>query len=133
MGEDFMRLSEGNVSEFQREKSSGVLPTEFPTIDEKDDVHRIQTEVEPWTEVGASGYRTRRNILMINRKYPCHCLAQMLWYPKRGNLVLVWDVEALYSTGLPDENQPVSIVAASAMLAVRWLKANAPTSRHPSN
>ena len=28
-------------------------------------------------------------------------------------------------TGLPDQNQPVSIVVVSAMLAVRWLEANA--------
>ena len=46
--EEFMRLSEGNVSEFQKKKkASGALPTEFPTMDEKDDVHRIMTEVEP--------------------------------------------------------------------------------------
>ena len=32
VGEDFMRLSEGNVSEFQRKKASGVLPTEFPPL-----------------------------------------------------------------------------------------------------
>ena len=65
---------------------------------------------------------------MTNGKYPCHCLAQTLWYLKRGNLVLVWDVEELHSTGLPDQNQPVSIVIVSAMLAVRWLEANAGTS-----
>ena len=90
VGENFMRFSEGNVSEFQKNKASGVLPTECPTIDEKEDVHRIMTEVEPL--LGASGYRTRRNILMTHGEYPCHCLAQTLWYPKRGNLVLVWDV-----------------------------------------
>ena len=75
------------------------------------------TDVEPL--LGASGYRTRRNILMTHGDYPCHCLAQTLWYPKRRNLVLVWDVEELYSTGLPDQSQPVSIVVLSAMLAVR--------------
>ena len=32
VGEDFMRLSEGNVSEFQKKKASGALPAEFPTI-----------------------------------------------------------------------------------------------------
>ena len=53
VGENFIRLSEGNVSEFQKKKASGVLPTEFPTIDEKDDVHRIMAEVEPL--LGASG------------------------------------------------------------------------------
>ena len=126
VSEEFTRLNEGNVSEFQKQKSSGALPTEFPTIEEKDEVHRIMMEVEPL--LGASGYRTRRNILMTHGEYPCHCLAQTLWYPKRGNLVLVWDVEELYSTGLPDQNQRVSIVVVSAMLAVRWLEANAGTS-----
>ena len=123
VGEEFMRLNEGNVSEFQKQKTSAALPTEFPTIEEKDDVHRIMMEVEPL--LGASGYRTRRNILMIHGEYPYHCLAQTLWYPKRGNLVLVWDVDELSSTGLPDQSQQLSIVVVSAMLAVRWLEANA--------
>ena len=126
VGEEFMRLNEGNVSEFEKQKASGALPTEFPTIEEKDDLHRILMEVEPL--LGASGYRTRRNIVRTHGEYPCHCLAQTLWYPKRGNLILVWDVEELYSTGLPDQNQQVSIVVVSAMLAVRWLEANADTS-----
>ena len=126
VGEEFLRLNEGNVSEFQKQKASGALPTEFPTIEEKDDLHRILMEVEPL--LGASGYRTRRNIVRTHGEYPCHCLAQTLGYPKRGNLMLVWDVEELYSTGLPDQNQQVSIVVVSAMLAVRWLEANADTS-----
>ena len=126
VGEEFMRLNEGNVSEFQNQKPSGALPTDFPIVEEKDDLHRIMMEVEPL--LGASGYRTRRNILRTHGEYPCHCLAQTLWYPKHGNLMLVWDVEGLYSTGLPDQNQQVSIVVVSAMLVVRWLEANADTS-----
>ena len=126
VGEEFLRLNEGNVNEFQKQKLSGALPTEFPTMEEKDEVHRIMVEVESSLE--ASGCRTRRNVLMTHGEYPCHCLAQTLWYPKRGNLVLMWDVEELYSTGLPDQNQQVSIVVVSAMLAVRWLEANAGTS-----
>ena len=126
VGEEFMRLNKVTVIKCQRQKASGALPTEFPTIDEKDDVHMTTMEVEPL--VGASVYRTRRNILMTNGEYPCHCLAQKLWYPKRGNLVLVWNVEELYSTGLPDQNQQVPIVVVRAMLAVRWLEANACTS-----
>ena len=117
VGEEFMRLNEGNVNEFQKQKASGALPTEFPTIEEKDYMHRIMIEVEPL--LGASGYWTQRNILKIHGEYPCHCLAQTLWYPKRGNLVLVWGVEELYSTRLPDQNQQMSIVMVSAMLAVR--------------
>ena len=64
VGEEFMRLSECNVSEFQKKKASRALPTEFPTMDEKDDTHRIMMDVEPL--LGASGYRTRRNILMTH-------------------------------------------------------------------
>ena len=30
VGEEFMRLNEGIVSEFQKQKASGALPTEFP-------------------------------------------------------------------------------------------------------
>ena len=70
VGEEFMRLSEGNVSEFQKKKASGVLPTEFPTMDEKDDVHSIMMEVE--LLLGGSWYRTRRKILMTHGEYPCH-------------------------------------------------------------
>ena len=94
VGESFMRLGEGIVSEFQKKKASELFPPNFTTIDEKDNVQRNMTEVEPL--VGASGYRARRNILMTHEEYPCHCLAQTLWYAKRGNLVLVWDVEELY-------------------------------------
>ena len=126
VGEVFMKLSEGNVSEFQRRKAIGVLPAEFSTIDEKDDVHTIMTEIEPL--LGASACWTRWNILMTHGEYACHYLAQTLWYPKCGNLVLVWDVEELYSMELPDQNQPVSILVVSAMLAVRWLETNADTS-----
>ena len=47
--------------------------------------------------------------------------------PKRANLVLVWDAEELFSMGLPDQAQNVTIMVVSAMLAVRWLEANAGT------
>ena len=50
VGEDFMRLNEGNVSEFQNQKASGALLTEFPVMEEKDDLHRIIMEVEPLLE-----------------------------------------------------------------------------------
>ena len=83
------------MMKFQKQKASGALPTEFPAIEEKDDVHRVMMEVEPL--LGP--------ILMTHNEYPCHCLAQTLWYPKRGNMVLVWDAEELYSTRLSDQNQ----------------------------
>ena len=36
---------------------------------------------------------------------------------KRANLVLVWDAEELFSMGLPDQGQSVTILLVSAMLA----------------
>ena len=35
MGEEFLRLSEGNVRQIKKKKASGALPTEIPTMDEK--------------------------------------------------------------------------------------------------
>ena len=34
VGENFMKLSEGNLSEFEKKKESGALPNEFPILDE---------------------------------------------------------------------------------------------------
>ena len=76
VGENFMKLSEGNVSEFQKKKANRALPTEFPTMDEKGGIHQIMTQGEPLLE--ASGYRTWRNILMTHGEYTSHCLAQTL-------------------------------------------------------
>ena len=73
VGENFLKLSEGIVSELQKKKANRALPTEFPGIEEKDGLHQIMTEVEPLLE--ASGYRTWGKILMNNGEYPCQCLA----------------------------------------------------------
>ena len=80
--EDFTRLSEGTASEFQKKKASGALPTEFPIMDEKNDVHRIMTEVEPL--LGASGYRTRRNILKNHWEYLVTAWRRRYGAPNRG-------------------------------------------------
>ena len=52
-----------------------------------------------------------------------------LWYHKRGNLILVWDVQELFSTVLPEQTQLVSILVVSVMIALRWLEANARTKK----
>ena len=75
-----MKFSEGNVSDFQKTKASGASPNEFPTIDEKDGMHQIMTEVESLLET--SEYWNWRKILLTHEEYPYHCLAQTLWYPK---------------------------------------------------
>ena len=35
-----------------------------------------------------AGYRTRRNIVRSHGEYPCHCLAQTLWYPSALSVML---------------------------------------------
>ena len=122
MGEDFVKWGEGNISKFQRKKAKGIMSSDFPTIREKDEMHQTMMEIE--TLLIASGYRTWRNILLTHGQYPCRCLVQTFWYPKRANLVLVCDDEEIYSMGLPDKTQNVTILLVIAMRAVRWLEAN---------
>ena len=55
---------------------------------------------------------------------PCHCLLQTWWYPGRSNLVLIWDCGELFSMGLPDSSQPITIVIVEVMMAIRWLEAH---------
>ena len=121
VGEDFVKWGEGNISEFQRKKAKGIMSTDFSTIDEKDEAHQTMLEIEP--PLIASDCQTWRNILLTHGEYPCHCLAQTFWYPKRANLTLVWNAEEVFSMGLPDQSQNVTILLVSAMLAVRWLEA----------
>ena len=90
-----MKWGEENISKFQKNKAMGIRSSNFPTIDEKDETHQTMMEIEP--PLVASEYRTWRNILLIHGEYPCHFLAQTFWYPKRANLVLVWDAEELFS------------------------------------
>ena len=77
----------------------------------------MMREIEPLL-IG-SGCRTWRNVLLTHKEYTCQFLAQTFWYPKRANLVLVWDAGELTSVGLPDQAQNVSIFVVSAMLAVK--------------
>ena len=62
VGENFMKLSEIYVSEFQKKKTSGALSTHFPIKNEKDETHQVMTEVEPLLEV--LEYRTLTKILL---------------------------------------------------------------------
>ena len=102
VGEDFMKWGEGNISEFQRKKARRIMSSDFPTIDEKDETYQTMMEIE--TLVVTSGYRTWRNIMESDIMESIRFAAwpQMFWYPKRANLVLVWDAEDLYSMGLLD-------------------------------
>ena len=54
----------------------------------------------------------------------CHCLAQTPWYPEQSNLCLIWDVEELWSLGLSDHQQKVTLFVVSLMLVLQWIEEN---------
>ena len=83
-GKNFVKLLDGNVSEFQKKKAGGMIAKVFFTINVKDETHKMMMEIEPL--LMALDYRTWRNILLTHGEYPCHCLAQTFWYPIRANL-----------------------------------------------
>ena len=122
LGKKFMGYVSGNFSDFERQKQRGSTVTDYNAVDENDEVHRVMMEVEPLLE--ASGKRNWRSIMLTHDEFPCHCLLQTWWYPKRSNLMLIWDSGELLSMGLPDSSQPVTIVIVGVMMAIRWLEAH---------
>ena len=62
--------------------------------------------------------------MLTHDEFPCHCLLQTWWYPKRSNMMLIWDSGELLSMGLPDSSQPITIVIVGVMVAIRWLEAH---------
>ena len=122
LGRKFMGYVSGNFSDFERQKQRGSTVTDYNTVDEIDEIHRVMMEVEPLLE--ASGKGNWRSIMLIHDEFPCHCLLQTSWYPKRSNLVLIWDSGELLSMGLPDSSQPITIVIVGVMMAIRWLEAH---------
>ena len=122
LGTNFMRYVSGNFSDFERQKQRGSTVTDYNTVDENDEVHRVMMEVEPLLE--ASGKRNWRRILLTHDEFPCHCLLQTWWYPERSNLVLIWDSGELLSMGLTDSSRPITIVIVGFMMAIRWLEAH---------
>ena len=100
LGLKFVGYVCGNLSDFERQKQRGSTVTDYDTVDENDEVHRVMMEVEPLLE--ASGKRNWRSIMLTHDEFPCYCLLQTWWYPGRSNLVLIWDSRELLSMDLPD-------------------------------
>ena len=122
LGKKFMGYASGNFSDFERQKQRGSTVTDYNAVDENDEVHRVMMEVEPLLE--ASGKRNWKSIMSAHDEFPCHCLLQTWCYPRRSNLVLIWDCEELLSVGLPDSSQPITIVIVGVIMAIRWLEAH---------
>ena len=115
LGKKFVGYVSGNFSDFEKQKQRGSTVTDYNAVDENDEIHRVMMEVEPLLD--ASGKRNWRSIMLTHDEFPCHCLLQTWWYPKRSNLVLL-------SMGLPDSSQPITIVIVGVMMAIRWLEAH---------
>ena len=122
LGRKFMGYVSGNFSDFERQKQRGSTVTDYNTVDENDEVHRVILEVKPLLD--ASGKRNWRSIMLIHDEFPCHCLLQTWWYPGRSNLLLIWDSGELLSMGLPDSSVTITIVIVGVMMAIRRLEAH---------
>ena len=122
LGKKFMGYVSGNFSDFESQKQRGSTFTDYNTVDEIDEVHRVMMEVEPLLK--ASGKRNWRSIMLTHDEFPCHCLLQTWWYPGRSNLVLIWDCGELLSMGLPDSSRAITIVIVAVVMAIRWLEAH---------
>ena len=117
LGKKFMGYVSGNFSDFRRQKQRGSTVTDYNTVDKNDEVYRVMMEVEPLLE--DSGKRNWRSIIMTHDEFLCHCWLQTWWYPKRSNLVLIWDSGELLSMGLPDSSRPITIVIVGVLMAIR--------------
>ena len=116
LGKKLMGYVSGNFIDFERQKQRGSTVTDYNTVDESDQVHRVMMEVETLLE--ASGKRNWRSIIFTHDEFPCHCLLQTWWYPERSNLVLISDSGELLSMGLPDSSRPLTIVIVRVMMAI---------------
>ena len=58
----------GNFSDFERQKQRRSTVTDYNTVDENDEVHRVMMEVEPLLE--ASGKRNWRSIVLHMMSFP---------------------------------------------------------------
>ena len=117
-----LSLEKENTSDFERQNTIGKTTNSFQAVDENDVTHAKMMEFERLLE--ASGERKLRSINWTHGQCPCHCLAQTVWYPEQSNLCLIWDVEEIWSIGLPDHQQKVTLFVASSMLALRWIEEN---------
>ena len=67
LGKKFMGYVSGNFSDHERQKQRGSTVTDYNTVDENDEVHRVMMEVEPLLE--ASGKRNWRSIKLTHDEF----------------------------------------------------------------
>ena len=82
-----MSLETENTSDFERQSANGKATSNTQAVDENGATQAKMMEFEPLLE--ASGERNLRSINLTHGEYPCHCLAQTVWYPEQSNLCLI--------------------------------------------
>ena len=116
-GEELLSFEKENSSDFEKQSASGKTLNTAQAVDENDLRHAKMMEIEPLLE--ASVERNLRSINLTHGDYPCHCLAQMVWYPEKSNLCLIWVIGEIRSRGLSDYQKNASLFVVSSMLALR--------------
>ena len=121
-GEELFSLVKEASIDFEKQSKSKNVLNDAPALDKIDSIHTIMMEFKTLLE--ASGERNLRSNNFTHGDYPCHCVAQNVWYPEKSNLCLMWDVEEIRAIGLPDHQQKVTIFVVSSMLAQGWSERN---------
>ena len=121
-GKKFLGLECENTSDLERQHMIGKPMSSAPNLEDNDAMHEKKMELELLLE--ASGDCNLRSIDITHGECPCHCLAQTVWYPDHANLCLIWDVEEIWSIGLSDHRQKVTLVMVRTMLALGWIEEN---------
>ena len=62
VGKKFMGYVSGNFSDFERQKQRGSTVTDYNTVDENDEVHRVMMEVEQLLEASVKrNWRSKKS------------------------------------------------------------------------
>ena len=121
-GEKLLSLEKENSIDFKKQSTSRKTLNNAQAVDENELTPAKMMEFEPLLK--NFGEHNLRSINLPNGDYPCHCLAQTVWYPEKSNFCLLWDVEEIPAIGLPDHQQKVTLFVVSSMLALRWYEKN---------
>ena len=97
-GEELFSLEGENTSDYERQNEIGKPMNSVPVQEENDMTHEKMLKLEPLLE--ASGERNLRSIEITHGEFPCHCLAQTVWYPEHSNLCL-WMWKKFGQSGFP--------------------------------
>ena len=111
VGENFVNLNDGNVSDFQKRKASGKMANDFITVDEK----------------GERQQMLMNSVVLLNLEdypsdswgTPVSLPGSDVLVPQESKLNVSMEIWRAIFHGMPDQDQNVSKLVVSAMLAVK--------------